>query len=437
MKIISILFIILLFTDLKASCPLTLEKAFAIALDQNPRQRAADEDVLVYNEQFLAAYAPYYPDLTAFGSYYRFRDFIFLPQFQTFDNLQVPNVVGPVNDWMFNLQSRWILFDSGLRRARLYKALSNRYIAESQRAQISNAILLQVAESFFDYLRTQRLVEVAYADLNRSLDHLRIAESRQRVGAVPPVDLFRTKNEVAQANLTLIRAKSNFKIAQGTLNTVMGLPADQCLEVANDLGLDIDINKIDLCEYLQSAYYHRPEIDERLYQINYVEETIHEIKSEYGPTIRASGLYGKHDSDFFPKQTQWNFGVSIELPLFEGFRTTHNLKRARHQLYQAVANHDETALQVRQDVWNSHARLVESRQAISAASASELYAQESHRLANKRYAIGAGTLNELLDAETSLYQAEQDLVNSQFSFYTSYAQFLWSTGTISCFGEID
>src|SRR5262249_8761921 len=95
--------------------PLTLECAFSIALDQNPKKKAAEEGVLAQEELVLAAFSPYYPDLRGFASYRRFREFIFLPTINSPFPLSIPRVVGPVNDYTFNVYSRYIIFDNGLR----------------------------------------------------------------------------------------------------------------------------------------------------------------------------------------------------------------------------------------------------------------------------------------------------------------------------------
>lgn len=421
------LFLFLFLISSGFAAPLTLECSFAIALDQNPRQKAAIEGVLALEENALAAYAPYYPDLWAHAHYRRFHDVIFLPKIDTPFPFTIPEVVGPVNDWAFNVYSRYTLFDSGYRRARLMKAFSNRNLAAEQAETLRQALLLQVADSFFAYLRAQNLLEVAYENFQRAKDHVLISEMRQRVGAVPPLDVYRTKANLAQTELNIYQAKSALKLAQGTLNVSLGLPPESPLELAED---NLCIECLNLEDLFDAAHKYRPEIGAGYEKIAFVEETINEIKSEYGPIITANGLYGRHDRNFFPSTEQWSFGVNIELPLFQGFKTVHGLRRAKHELSQALAELEDTALQIRKDVWESFALLEESQQSIRSSESSLIYADKAYRLAQKRYEAGASTLNDLLDSQAALFEAEQQVVNQRFNASSSYAALLWSAGII-------
>lgn len=420
----------LIFCFLFGSCyaaPLTLESSFAIALDQNPRQRAAIEGVLALEEAALAAFAPYYPDLWGHASYRRFHDVIFLPKINTSLPFTIPEVVGPVNDWAFNIYSRYTIFDSGLRRARLMKAFSNRNLAAEQAETIRQALLLQVAASFFAYLRTQNLLEVAYQNFQRAKDHVLISEMRHRVGAVPPLDVYRTKVNLAETKLSIYQAKRALKVAQGTLNVSLGLPPESPLELAEN---ELCIEYLNLDDLLDAAHQYRPEIGAGYEKIAFVEETIKEIKSEYGPLITANGLYGRHDKNFFPSTEQWSFGVTIEIPFFQGFKTVHGLKKAKHELSQAILELDDSALQIRKEVWEAFAAFEESSQSIRASESSLLYAEKAYRLAERRYEVGASPLNDLLDSQASLFQAEQQVVNNRFNTSSSYAALLWSAGII-------
>lgn len=421
------MFIFLFLISTAYAAPLTLECSFAIALDQNPRQKAAAEGVLALEEAALAAYAPYYPDLWAHASYRRFHDVIFLPKINTTLPFTIPEVVGPINDWAFNIYSRYTIFDSGLRRARLMKAFSNRNLAAEQAETIRQALLLQVADSFFAYLRAQNLLKVAFENFQRAKDHVLISEMRQRVGSVPPLDVYRTKANLAETELSIYQANRALKIAQGTLNVSLGLSPEQPLELAED---DLCIECVDFNDLVDAAHKYRPEMGAGFEKIVFVEETIKEIRSEYGPIITANGLYGRHDRNFFPSTEQWSFGVNIELPLFQGFKTVHGIRRAKHELSQAVAELEETALQVSKDVWESFALLEESQQSIRSSESSLSYADKAYRLAQKRYEVGASPLNDLLDSQAALFEAEKQVVNNRFNASSAYAALLWSAGII-------
>src|SRR5574340_1086728 len=101
--------------------PLTVDAAVRIALDRNPRLRAAAEGVRVADEAVGEARAPYYPTLDASAGYTRWETHAYLPGGLAPD---LPSTIGPTNDWTAGFTGRYTLYDSGRRAADLRAALA-------------------------------------------------------------------------------------------------------------------------------------------------------------------------------------------------------------------------------------------------------------------------------------------------------------------------
>lgn len=414
---------------------LQLGACFRIAMDTNPSKKAAEENVESRYEDYLTAFSPYYPQISFHADYTRLRERIFLPNFNlSLLNTTFPNIVGPVNECAMNVQGSWILFDSGLTEARLLKARSQKNLAFHQKDTLDNEILLNVSNAFFDYMKALADHQAALSQLARAEDHYRIASKRARAGDVPPVDLFRTKSEVEQSRLSVFQSKKMIKLQQGALNVSMGLPP--YFPLASTLKAPFDppaYRSIDLCTSIEQAYENRSEILEAFDKMAIAKQSINEVKSQYGPSVVARGLYGGLDTSFVPQEAQWVVGVSLDWPLFEGFRTTHQLRSARHGLNQAVFSKEEVTLKVYREVWEALASFEEQEQALVSTVEAKNYASEAYRLTKRRYEVGSSPLNDLLDAESTLYTAERQAANARAGHYRAYATFLWSVGVLGCF----
>jgi outer membrane protein TolC len=55
-------------------------------------------------------------------------------------------------------------------------------------------------------------------------------------------------------------------------------------------------------------------------------------------------------------------------------------------------------------------------------------AGEGVRLAEERYAVGAGTINDLLDAQTALARADAHLIGAQWDYHIASAEFQRAVG---------
>lgn len=411
--------------------PLTLEAAFRIALDNSPMNRAASEGVVVAREAVGIARAPYYPDVGLNAHYRRFRNFFFFPNAPILSSLGLTPVIGPENDWNLDVSGHYLLYDFGKRRAQLDAALAEQNIAREEECRIRQQILLNVALAFHSYVASMELYEVAIDTLKRAKAHHEIAKSRNEVGDVPSIDVYRAQVEMAQGERGLVRSRNQMRIAAGNLNTAMGLPPQMEFTVVPELTRATSPEKIDLCEALERSVCSRPEVKQALGRITSSCSRVDEAKSEFGPRIHAQGLYGKRQNVFFPKQKEWAVAIEFELSLFRGFEDMHRVRRAKHSLSKERAEYEQVLLDVRQDVWNAHSSLLEAYELIQTAAAEMQDSRESLRLAEERYKVGSSTINDLLDSQTAYARSQADYVGSEWQYRSAEAQFQWAQGALS------
>jgi outer membrane protein len=408
---------------------LSLDAAVAIALDKNPRLRAAVEGVTAAKEASGEAQAPYYPDLSFTAGYSRWERHAFLPSGLAPPG--IPKIIGPTDDWSTALRTRYMLFDSGQRRAELQAALARMGAADEETGMIRQDIVLLVHQAYFGLAAAQEAEAVAGKKLVRAEDHLRLAAARKEAGAVPRADVVRAQVDVADAKLALERAVSVVRIAKGDLNTAMGLPAEIPVEID---GKPRDVAApaaIQIGEAFDLAIRERPEIKVARKRIEAATKGVDAARSAYGPKVRAEGSYGWRDEEFLPHDKDWVAGISIELPLFTGFSRKHRLGRTKAELSREEAGLQALTLAVRRDVWAAYSRLQESFERIRAAEPLVRDAQESVRLAKERYEAGAGTITDLLDSEAELARADAIRVEAAWDYQTARSIFQRAMGQLT------
>jgi len=408
--------------------PLTLGGCVRIALDKNPLNRAAKEGVAAAEEAAGEARAPYYPTLGLTSGYSRWQQHAFLPS-----GVVPPSgndEIGPTNDWSVGLEARFTLFDSGERRAKLRAAIAEQGVAKEDAAKIRQDIALDVHQSFYSLVAAGENLSVAEKNLARTEDHLRLTKTRHEAGAVPIADVYRAQVEVADSRLELVRAKNLVRIAGGDLNTAMGLPVELSVDIDARAEKIQSPENIALDQAFDQAVHMRPELKSALQKIAVRGHRVDEARSAFGPTVQALGGYGWRDDDFLPEDKDWLVGLSVELPLFTGFSRKHKLSKTMAEMRQAEAETSRLIQQVRQEVWAAHSKLTESFEAVQAVGVLVKDAQESMRSTRKRYEVGAGTITDLLDAQTALARAEAAAVAARWDYHIAEAQLNRSTGTL-------
>lgn len=408
---------------------LTLEGCVLIALDKNPLNRAAKEGVVAAGEAVGEARAPYYPTLGLKSGYNRWQQHAFLPSGVIAQSM-ADDEIGPTDDWNAGLEARLTVFDSGARRANLRAAIAEQGVTEEDAAGIRQDIALDVHQSFYSLVAARENLSVAEKNLARTEDHLRLTETRHAAGAVPIADVYRARVEVADSRLELVRAKNLVRLASGDLNTAMGLPVELSIDVDARAEKIESPENIALDQAFDQAVHMRPMLKSALQGIAARRHRVDEAKSAFGPTVEALGSYGWRDDEFLPEDEDWLVGVSVEFPLFTGFSRKHKLARTRAELRRTEAESLRLIQQVRQEVWTAHSKLTESFEATRAAGVLVKDAEESMRTTRKRYEVGAGTITDLLDAQTALARAEAVDVAARWDYYIAKAQFHRSTGNL-------
>ena len=137
-------------------------------------------------------------------------------------------------------------------------------------------------------------------------------------------------------------------------------------------------------------------------------------RAAFLPSIQLTGSGGTASSrlgDLFGKGTgTWSFTPTINLPLFTGGRNRANLDLAHIEKNTAVARYEltiQTAFREVSDALNARETYRDQRNSQQALAAADA---EAYRLAEMRFRSGVDNYLATLDAQRSLYAAEQQLV---------------------------
>ncbi|HEX7152125.1 MAG TPA: TolC family protein [Thermoanaerobaculia bacterium] len=372
---------------------LTLDEAVARALEQNPQQQVALATAAAADEQALIARASRWPVVTADARVARWQSKAFLPKQLLSRIPERIDVIGPTNDVSAGVDVRYTLWDSGRRDAEIDAAQCG---ANAARAEVSTTraqLAFAVHEAYFRLLASNAALEAARARLTRAEEHVRIAGIRKSAGASPQMDVVRARVEVARAKADVASAQADASVARGALNTLLGQSPDT----------DIDVAPATLAA--EEATIERPEIAAQRERVAAQKRLVSATKSASGPRVGVQGAYGLRDDEWIADDQEWSIGVGVELDLFDRGRK-HRVARANQELAREEARLQQLQASVDQEVWSARANVREVRAAVEATVAAVTEAQEALRLARARYDAGAGTINDLLDAEAALTQAE-------------------------------
>ncbi len=382
--------------------PLDLETCVHIALSRNPHLQATSANLAAAHEAVGVAQAASYPEVDLTAGYRRFDTHLWLPSELALHD----SALGSTDDWSADVTAGYTVYDSGKRKADRASASAGLVTARHDASSVRQDIIFRVHAAFYRVASSSAGLGAAEARLERSRHHLELALHRYEAGAVARSDVLRAEVDVAGAELAVVRAEAAAQHARGELNTAMGLPVHLQVDIESPPEIVTTVSALDARQAVDLALQQRSEVAAARERIQIAERRADSIKAAFGPRIRAEGSYGWRDSDFLPEDRNWSVGLSLRVPVFSGFAKTHRVGEAVAETKKLEAHASAIANDIQQQVWTALTEIAEARQAIQETEVLLATAHESHEFAVARYEAGAATMTDLLDAETSLSEAD-------------------------------
>ncbi len=366
--------------------------------------------------------------------------FFFSPAFQTFVTF---NVTQPL------LKGGWFV-----NRAPI--VIAQRGIAQSRanfEAQV-NDLLLQMVNDYWNAIQARENIVVQKESLDEAQKSYDRDKHSLELGALPPLDIYRSESQVASRRVAEIQAEYAIKQAEDQLRRDIGADIDD-----NIRALELNLTEkpepsgalisIDIPTALQKAFNYRPEIESVRQQLAVDDTNVRVAHNGLLPNLAltggyttsglnnvlvngnlAAGTYGDAVSQMFGfGYPTYQFGLTLNY----SFRNRQAqaamgdaLSTKRRDLY----SERQTREQITQSVTNAVHQLEEAKLSMEAANVALDLAKKTLQAEQHKYELGAETVFFVLEAQTELTAAEQAFLQSQVSYQIATAQVDHDTGSL-------
>lgn len=402
--------------------PISLEKAIAMAISYSPNLTAAKEDLEGAKFKEQEAFTYFLPTLSTQYSYQEVQNptVIHTPlgdinmggdrTYKWSTSLNQPIFTG------FRLSSQYRLAELGVN------------IAEVNVILAKLDLILNVKQSFFEYLRAQKALGVAKQAVIQLKSQLKVSQDFYDVGIIAINDVLKTKVELANQQQNEVAAQNAVDLARSRLATLLGLPVESPLKVEDIL--HYRPIKVEYAKAKTIARKERPELKALGLQLKQAEYSIQQARSGYFPEVGLSASYD-YTSDSADMQdslyydhTGWTVGAQLNWNFWEWGRTRSQVSQRQAGQRKLVAVRQDLEDQVDLQVKQALLYLVDSAKNIVTAKTSIEQAKENYRITMERYKEQLTTNTELLDAQTLLTQAQNNYYTA-LSVYNIAKARLW------------
>lgn len=399
--------------------PIPLDEAVNLARRNAPATVQARNAIRTNSAQVRSRYSAYLPTLTFSSGVGRQEGTRFVPDFNTF----VPQNQPWRGSHRFN--SNLELFDGGRRYFDLQSARSNLDAAEATEISQTFNVALQVKQQYYGVLAAREQRAAAAKQLEQAEQQLRASTARVQAGAATRSDSLRTSIQVGNARLAILTAENNLATANAALSRLVG---SQFIvtALAGDTADTGVIRATD--EELLALAETGPTVRQAQAQHVAARQSSRSAKTPYLPTLSVGwGLsYAANEEGFRftgdPRLRNFSTNLSLNFPIFNG------LQREQQVVAASVAE-DNAEVQLRDARLNARQQMIQQLGAFRTAEtrvliqlASVAAGEEDLRVQLERYALGASTLLDVLNSQTTLDQARRDLIQARLDARTAKAQ---------------
>ena len=323
-----------------------------------------------------------------------------------------------------------------------------------------NDSILRAINQYWDVVQARESLRVTQVALDMAETTYKRNKRELELGALPPLDIYRSESQVAQRKLQLIQAQYSLRQLEDEFRRTIGADLDARLSV-----LDLDLTEsplpgsematVDVVAAIQQALQSRPELEALRQQEANDDTNIKLAHNNLQPDLSVSSFYSMNGvggnqlssasgtpvvistgglSDALDQLGSRNFPgygmtVSLRLPLRNRSAEAdlgNALVSKRRSLYQVRRQEQQITI----DVKHAVDQLDEAKLSVAAAKLARDLAQKNLEAEQRKYELGAETIFFVLDAQTQLSSAEQSLVQAQISYQRAVAQVDRVTGQL-------
>lgn len=288
---------------------------------------------------------------------------------------------------------------------------------------VKDNVTLNVISQYLQVLYAREMLDVANMRLNISQNELARRRELLEAGKIAELDIYEAEAQVSQDELSVVNAQNDSAIALLDLALMLNLPSAK--------GFDIDPLADEVLPILSpddvfaNAMRNNHEIKAAVIAQEAAEKNVSVSKAAYIPSIsfnagigtnyyKTSGLYNEN----FGMQMRHNFaqslGFSLNVPIFDGFSTRNNVRRARAQQTSAALQLEDSRNRLYKSITQAYSLAVAASKKQEAAAKTVTSTRAAFEAIQTKYDNGRANATEYEKAKTDYTSAMADAVQAKY-----------------------
>jgi outer membrane protein len=431
-------FLIASVVSLQAQQTLTFRNAIKMGLENNLLLNQQKNLLISTGVNRTSALLQMTPSVSAGGSAGRFDGNSF--------NQQRGEVVNGQVDFINGGLSASVPIFNGFNQINTYKQAASQNEAQLNFVmRTKQDVIRNVAFQYLTCLLDQQLQKIDQQNLETQKTQLDQIKQQVDLGSRAEADLYNQEFQVRNAELLVVRSSNRLKndkalLAQTLMiDPIVSFELEEVSWGAEDyLVEDLAVENLNTTALQSRADLKQASNTERAAQLSYFSR-----RGRYYPNLsgfaemnsRYNFIHGAPDNRTFDQQfrsdnRQFNYGVSLQVPIFGGLTNRAQVTQQRVLFENAKLNTTNMEVRVKSDVLIAHQNYQDARASFSSAEAQLKSGELSYKMEKERYDLGISNIVQLTTAQQSYVRAQSDFASAQFTLMFQKLLINYATGTL-------
>lgn len=310
--------------------------------------------------------------------------------------------------------SAWELDLFGRLRSLSNQAFQSYLATQAAQQGVALSLVAEVANTYLTLAADCELLQLARDEFQRRQEAYDMQLQMRDIGEASDLALRQAEAEMEAARDQALALESAVGMDRNALELLVGTPLP--VDVQPQSTLESMLSQQEVPAGLPSDLLRRrPDIVAAEHVLRGANANIGAARAAFFPSLRLTGSAGRASdslSSLFDGGNQtWSFVPQITVPIFSGGRLRANLEVAKVDKDIAIADYEHTIQSAFRDVADTlavrstlDARLTSQQRQVQAA-------QIAYDLVHVRYETGVSSYLEVLDAQRTLYAAQQSWIS--------------------------
>jgi outer membrane protein TolC len=327
--------------------------------------------------------------------------------------------------YSYGVSGTQLLFDGFKTFNKVKAASENINAAQYNYSFTSSKVRLNLRTAFISLLKAQELIKVTEEIVNIRKNNLMLINMRYGSGLEHKGALLTAEANLAQANFDLAQTKRNLESAQWQLTKEMGRQEFKPIFVNGEFDVSDNAREKPNFELLVK---NNPSLLQMGAKKNAAAFDIKSAYSDFAPMLSATGGANKKSGHWPPENNNWDLGLSLTLPIFEGGLRSAQVSKAKAAYNQLEADERSTKDSIIVALQQYWVALQDALETVEVQHKFLEAAEERSKIASAQYSAGFISFDNWILIENDLVKAKRSYLDAQANALLSEANWIYEKG---------